>query len=286
MAFKAAICPSCGGDLQVPDDRDSVKCMYCGTNIIVRQAIQAGSGVNIKNYLELAVTANKAGNYEEAYSYYSKVLEIDIKNPEAWFGKARAAGWLSNITNFRDSEIVSGFQNSLENIPDKDKRALQVQCASEINRLSIAYFNLIHHNVSEYAANEQVWVNYLNRCESLISLMEFGNNLDPNNQEIMHGIINICKTNLGGVKYEYGVTYTNNYGVVGHGTEDAVQRVTGEWQQYFTNKMNLFSNKLKSINPDFKPPEVKKQYSTKEIACICCIIIIILIVVFSMLGKH
>ncbi len=286
MAFKAAICPSCGGSLQVPDDRDSVKCMYCGTDIIVRQAIQAGSGVNIKNYLELAVTANKAGNYEEAYSYYSKVLEIDIKNPEAWFGKARAAGWLSNLNNFRNSEIVSGFQNSLANIPDKDKRALKVQCASEINRLSIAYFNLLHNNVIEYASDDQVWGTYLNQCGALISLMEFGNSLDPHNQDIMHGIINICKTNLGGIKYEYDVTYSNNYGVVGQGTEDSVRRVSGDWHQFFTNKMNLFSSNLQSINPDFKPPVVKKEYSTKEIACICCIIIIILIVVSSIIGKH
>ena len=286
MAFKAAICPNCGGNLQVPDDRASVKCMYCGTDIIVRQAIQAGSGVNIDNYLKLAVTANKAGNYQEAYNYYSKVLEYDINNPEGWFGKARAAGWMSTFPDFRDSEIISGFQNSLDNIDEKKRRALQVQCAAEIHRLSMAYFNLIYENVTSYGSDDDVWITYLNRCGSLISLMEFGHSLDPNNQELMHGIIDICNTNLGGIKYEYGVTYSNAYGVVGHGTEDAVRRVTADGQQYFTNKKNLFTNKLKALNPDFKPPEVKKEYSTQEIACICCILIIVLIVIASMLGKH
>lgn len=44
MSFKAAKCPSCQGALQVPDDMDSVKCMYCGVNVMVRQAIQLATG--------------------------------------------------------------------------------------------------------------------------------------------------------------------------------------------------------------------------------------------------
>lgn len=44
MTFKAARCPTCGGDLQVPDDRTSVKCMYCGGEVIVREAIRLAAG--------------------------------------------------------------------------------------------------------------------------------------------------------------------------------------------------------------------------------------------------
>src|ERR1051325_9205848 len=44
MTFKAAQCPSCGGALQVPEDRTSVKCMFCGVDIIVREAIRLAAG--------------------------------------------------------------------------------------------------------------------------------------------------------------------------------------------------------------------------------------------------
>jgi hypothetical protein len=44
MTFKAAQCPNCGGALQVPDDRISVKCMFCGVEIIVREAIRLAAG--------------------------------------------------------------------------------------------------------------------------------------------------------------------------------------------------------------------------------------------------
>jgi DNA-directed RNA polymerase subunit RPC12/RpoP len=44
MTFKAAKCPNCGGALQLPDDRTKVKCMYCGVDVIVREAVQLAAG--------------------------------------------------------------------------------------------------------------------------------------------------------------------------------------------------------------------------------------------------
>lgn len=88
MTFKAAKCPNCAGELQLPDDRDSVKCMYCGSDIIVREAIKAAAGaVNIENLMMLAKNAEKAGKNDEAYKYYSSVLEYDPKNVNAWMGR-------------------------------------------------------------------------------------------------------------------------------------------------------------------------------------------------------
>lgn len=49
MTFKAAKCPSCGGTLQVPDDRLTVKCMYCGVDVIVRDAIRL-AGRRVKEF--------------------------------------------------------------------------------------------------------------------------------------------------------------------------------------------------------------------------------------------
>jgi DNA-directed RNA polymerase subunit RPC12/RpoP len=44
MSFKAATCPNCGGSLQIPSDFDTVKCMYCGSEITVRAAIRLAVG--------------------------------------------------------------------------------------------------------------------------------------------------------------------------------------------------------------------------------------------------
>jgi len=44
MAFKAAICPSCGGALQVPENSAEVKCQYCGVDVLVREDAHSETG--------------------------------------------------------------------------------------------------------------------------------------------------------------------------------------------------------------------------------------------------
>ncbi len=73
MSFVAAKCPSCGGDIQVPQNHDVVKCMYCGVDVVVREAIKLIAG-DVNNLMELANVAKDSENYEEAYIYYGKAL--------------------------------------------------------------------------------------------------------------------------------------------------------------------------------------------------------------------
>lgn len=48
MDFKTAKCPARNGDLQVPADKDIVKCTYCGVVVVVRQVIQLAAGGNVQ----------------------------------------------------------------------------------------------------------------------------------------------------------------------------------------------------------------------------------------------
>ncbi len=53
MKFAPAKCPSCNRDLQIPDDREFVKCMYCSADINVREVLNVRYDVNIPNLLKL-----------------------------------------------------------------------------------------------------------------------------------------------------------------------------------------------------------------------------------------
>lgn len=44
MTFKAAICPSCGGALQVPDGSAEITCQYCGVEVLVREDAHREAG--------------------------------------------------------------------------------------------------------------------------------------------------------------------------------------------------------------------------------------------------
>jgi tetratricopeptide (TPR) repeat protein len=95
--FIPAICPSCGGELRVPDSMGVVKCMYCGKDIIIQITQEETKlSVNIKALLDLAKTAEELENYNEAEKYYTQALEYDSDNIYAWLGRGYCAGMLSS----------------------------------------------------------------------------------------------------------------------------------------------------------------------------------------------
>ena len=90
MEFIAAKCPNCAGDLRVPDNLTKVLCMYCGFDVYV-QTPPVATGPSIENLKALAFAAEEAGNAEEAYEYFKRVLEFEPDNFDALVGKAIAA---------------------------------------------------------------------------------------------------------------------------------------------------------------------------------------------------
>lgn len=143
MAFKAAVCPSCAGELQVPDNRDLVKCMYCGSDIIVREVLRTGSTVNIENILKLARVAEKSNNYIEAYKYFSQVLEHETQNAEAWFGRGTAVGRQSTIDDLRLKEMISCYENAMQYASENERKKLMEDAANTINEIAVNCWNKV-----------------------------------------------------------------------------------------------------------------------------------------------
>lgn len=123
--FKAATCPNCGGDLQLPTNVESVKCMYCGSDIVIQDALaKKDNTVDIENLLSIADTALAGSNYDEAYNYYNQILEADLTNYYAWYGKAISALWLSTVENPRFSECKPAILKAFKYCPDDQKQVL------------------------------------------------------------------------------------------------------------------------------------------------------------------
>ncbi len=200
MAFVAAVCPQCSGALQVPDDRDIVKCMYCGVDVVVRQAIQLVSG-SPKNFLELAKSAAAGGNQKVAYEYFSKVLENDPKNAEAWFGKGTAAGWMSNLNDLRFSEMTVAYENGLDASPEASREALAKTCAVAMNAVAVACYQIARKRLIEFEALPNTWAEYLVQCRQVIALCESALRYAPGDRTTIENVIFLCKDNIEGVKF-------------------------------------------------------------------------------------
>lgn len=126
MAVVALKCPSCDGKIEFDDSREFGFCSFCGTKVMIQDEIQkikvihTGSVVvddsgKIGNYLSLADSAMKNRNFEEAYNYYTKVLESNATLPDAVFGKGLAAAYMSSIDVPRINELF----NAIDCIKDK-----------------------------------------------------------------------------------------------------------------------------------------------------------------------
>lgn len=80
-----------------------------------------------ENLAELADTVYQAGDYEQAYDYYSKILEDDPENTTAWLRKGICAGWLSEPDNSRFEEMHTCIEKAREKGGEIDEEELSGQ---------------------------------------------------------------------------------------------------------------------------------------------------------------
>ena len=101
MALVAAVCPNCGGKINVDDTKEAGICESCGTPFVTEKVIHqsvtnnnfAGATVNMtlavneqrqfENAMQMAMDAYNAGNEEECKSFCNQALSINPKSPDA-----------------------------------------------------------------------------------------------------------------------------------------------------------------------------------------------------------
>jgi len=224
--------------------------MYCGNEIVVREALRSASGPDPENMLKLAKSALESGNNKEAIQYANRYLEHNSENVEAWFIKGEAAGWSSSLGSFRLAEMISHFQQGLECANSEEKNALKEEAARKINNLSTALYNRSKEHYNEFRSLEDSWGEYLQRCAVLIKALEMAHELLPENKEIIENIIHLCADNIGGAIGEYRD---------GPVIREYEQEITGEYEKELREKRKKFVDKAKALDPSYQPPEIEKK---------------------------
>ncbi len=128
MKLVAAKCPSCGANLNVDSERKDMFCEYCGTKIIVEEAIQKYQ-LEISGKVEVdgiqtndakvayGKTLERVGNYKEAIETYFDAVNNSVDN-------VAAAKALVNICNMMIDGIM---QKRLEREKKMDNFAFMAQ---------------------------------------------------------------------------------------------------------------------------------------------------------------
>jgi len=129
----ASTCPQCGGFLALKHGGD-IKCEYCGSSFMLNQAY-SDSDDRVKNFYELAYTAQQGQNEDEAYHYFTKVLEVKSNEPMAWFGKGVTTLGRSTALSIYADEALASFHKASEYATKQSRDSL----SKEIYRVCIQY---------------------------------------------------------------------------------------------------------------------------------------------------
>lgn len=155
--------------------------MFCGTKVIVQNSINSMRIDNthfIDNWMSMAHSSFDANNYEEAYQYFTKVVETQPTNWSAVFYKGLSAAWQSSIAKPRIKEAIVGLQLALPLVSDssslseEEKNGIRFNFAEDLDAVIDAYHTLsvqmYYDNDELYADNMDVYFNAFSASEKCI----------------------------------------------------------------------------------------------------------------------
>lgn len=152
MKLIPAKCPDCGADIKITEGSTSLICEYCGGNIIVTDLLGATSVM--QNCMILAYSAMETGNYSDAYDHFNRAIEIDLKNPNAWFGKAVSFGMTAKISDDVFCKMIALFENAVNYAPEDKKANLKKNAAAEIVKVMRHNENLVQMAIELSSFND------------------------------------------------------------------------------------------------------------------------------------
>lgn len=168
MALQALVCPQCGANIKLDDDREFGFCEFCGTKIQVREVIEhhhvLDNTKQTDNRRVVADRAYSAGNYEEAEKYYTKILEESRDDLNALSRKGICSIYNMGVTNVAVKEFVTYVDAAIE---EANKNVDQMVVFR--NQLDGDLLQLMMHFISQYGAAMDVYPS-VNACEDKVSI--------------------------------------------------------------------------------------------------------------------
>lgn len=215
------------------------------------------SGGNIGNLLGLAQSAQAGGNFEEAVSYYNRVLEIEPRMPAAWLGKGEAVAWQSTLAQLRLDEALVAFGHAIGSAAPAEAKDIAAQAARTMNTVVLALHGLARSHLDQFVTVADVWAQHIGRNAGMIAALEAVRDWSGDEGLLTNSTIEaLCRDTLEGRSYKD--PFDNNTAKL-HG-------VTPGYEADLTAKRQEVIGQIAARLPDYTAPELKKQ-KLEEGAC-------------------
>jgi hypothetical protein len=106
--------------------------------------------VEDNSLFHVGMVALASQNPTEAYRCFSSVVEADSKRWDAWAGKAKAAGWMSTMANYRWPEMEACAKAAVALCPAGERPALVTSLTAETLQLAITMHNIAYEHVKNH----------------------------------------------------------------------------------------------------------------------------------------
>lgn len=261
--MKKMVCELCGSNDFTKDKDGLFVCDYCRTkytpeqakSMLVEGTVRVDRSEDAERYLKLAKSALEHSNSSEAYDYANRALEIDTESSEAWFVKAQAAGWSSDISQPRYSEMVGAFEKAIFYAPEEEKEGLRRKAADELNNVAVGVHRISLNEVTEHPEWDEAWQEHISRTDDAITMFfrahEWGAGRQP-----LDNIIDVSYGLFNGPKYE-NPDSSDQLKLIPSTT--ATRTLNDSGRKYFQAKVDEAVAKIREIDPEFttstpKPP--------------------------------
>lgn len=219
--------------------------------------------------MQLADAAQEAGNHDEAYRFYTRILEIEPENPEAWFGKAVAAGWDSDLRRDRYREVVDGMMRAIKLTPDAELPTTRKRAAEALNEITVAYHSMSLRHTMEFIALDDTWDEHIVRCLAMASALQAAHVFDPSNRQVLRNGVDLVGQMLEGVEY------ADPYDRDDHGNALTKVRHLPLEAETEIEKLRLdFIQKLQALDPNFRPSKIRKAGEMGWFGCLVTLLVL------------
>jgi hypothetical protein len=174
--------------------------------------------------------------------------------------------------------MLSILQMAISVAPEDKREEAKALAADLINRVSVAVFQLAKKHILEYPSLEAWNTGYSQHCGQVLVALEAAHNYAPTDRQIMENIVVIASEFAQGLEF-YDKFDTNLRTVI---------LVTPEIEEVLRSSIEIYTAKIRSIDPAYQPPVIRKptppKYQVGSGGCLTIIISSIVILIPLLIG--
>ena len=268
MKLVAAKCPNCGSNIDVNPNKETMKCEYCRSAILIDEAIEKykielSGEIEIKNlpkidnYLKLADRSYKNKDYDDAYKNYGKILELDSNNIIAVIRYGICKTLLNNYIDFSMEYLINSFNETIKLINNDENYNIEdivdetVYATDESLYALRKYYNSYTVNSDDLAHIQTKLMSILLCYETVIKYTE-------NKIHIVEQIISVLKDLIRDKNYKtgssiYGGNFVETY-KLNYGDKFKLSKKLKMYEEILNPSSNneLVEEKIKNVQPKNK----------------------------------